>query len=325
MIAFDYDEPVRFLVIGAGKMGLLHGTALINAKGAELVGVVSRSEKSAKAMAEKLGNVSYGTDLKAMVALTNAQACIVCVSHLASPAVVRDCLELNLDVLAEKPVAVEANEVIELAELAKQKGCKVMVALNRRFYQVVQSAYLDGIFYGDGIRSMQVSANDHPNLYKLRGSFTNDIYDLWPVMNTIHSFDLISLFSRGIKSVDFHDFSKDQNGNVTILAVFTGENGLKTNFLYSEGSGTMNGWSILFNGKDFQSRIGPLEKYQIQFPFPGVTPITKVESSAYKEGLMEQLNFFIHAVRHQQEIEFPACNLTEHARVLEVMNQIFNP
>lgn len=325
MTTSELDEPVRFLIVGAGKMGFLHGQALLHAKGAELAGVVSRSESSAKSLAEKLGITTFGTDLKEMVAQTNAQACIVCVSHLASPAVVKSCLELDLDVLAEKPVAINADELKALDEIAQARKRKVMVALNRRFYQVVQTAYLDGIFYGGGQKSMLVSANDHPQMYKLRASFADEIYDLWPIMNTIHSFDLISFFSKGIASVDFNDFSKDVDGNVQVQAIFTGNNGLKTNFQYAEGSGTMNGWSIMLNGKDFQSKLSPLEKYQILFPFPGVKPEVKVESSNFKEGLLEQLNFFIHAVRHNQEIDFPACNLNEHARVLEVMNLIFNP
>ncbi len=319
----ELHEPVRVLLVGAGKMGLFHGTALLNAKGAELVGVVSRSENSAKSLAEKLGHVPFGTNLQEMAAATQAHACIVCVSHLASPKVVRECLQLGLHVLAEKPVAVEFEEVQSLSALAKEKSCKVMVALNRRFYQVVQTAYLDSLFYGGGLTSLSLLANDHPNMYKLRGSFADEIYDLWPVMNTIHAFDLISLFSRGIASIDYHRYTQDSDGNVTVQAVLTGMNGLVSNFLYTEGSGTMNGWSMQLNGKDFQSKIGPLEKYQIQFPFPGIKPESKVESSKFKEGLMEQMNFFIHAIRHDQDIDFPACNLEEHARVLEVMNTLF--
>lgn len=318
----DENNPtIRFVIIGAGKMGLYHGLALKACKNAELVGVVSRSTESAKKLAQDLSVSVYGNNLEEICIRTKPNACIVAVSHFVTAKVLSECIELGLHVLVEKPVSIDS-EIIRVLDIkAKSKGVNVMVAVNRRFYKVIQSGYLDILFFG-GLKSIVVSGNDHPNYYKLRKSFTNDVYDYWPLMNTIHVFDLISFFSKGIKEVVFSNSSI--NGQEQILqSIILGNNGSSTTFSYAEGSGNLNGWSIMLNGKDLQTIISPLEKSELTFSFSGLSKEINNENSIFKEGLFEQLNFFINSVKHGIPVSFPACNLEEHANVISNMSNIF--
>lgn len=170
--------------------------------------------------------------------------------------------------------------------------------------------------------SIVVSGNDHPNYYKLRKSFTNDVYDYWPFMNTIHVFDLISFFSKGIKELVFNTSSINDR-ELVIQSIILGNNGSSTTFSYAEGSGNLNSWSIMLNGKDLQTIIGPMEKTELTFSFSGLSKEINKENSIFKEGLFEQLNFFINSVKHGIPISFPACNLEEHANIISNMSSIF--
>jgi hypothetical protein len=142
-------------------------------------------------------------------------------------------------------------------------------------------------------------------------------------MNTIHVFDLISFFSKGINEIAFNINSISDNQQV-IQSIITGNNGSLTSFSYAEGSGNINNWSIMLNGKDYQTILSPLEKTELTFAFSGLSKEFNKEYSVFKEGLFEQLNFFISSVKHNIPISFPACNLEEHAKVISTMSKIFN-
>ena len=71
------EEQARLLIIGAGKMGEYHGFAAQHAPCINLVGVVSRTEKSASSLSQKLGAIPYSTDLESLVRETAANCCVI--------------------------------------------------------------------------------------------------------------------------------------------------------------------------------------------------------------------------------------------------------
>lgn len=311
------EEQVRLLIIGAGKMGEYHGIAAQHSPCIHLVGVVSRTEKSASSLSQRLGAIPYSTDLESLVKETAANCCVIAVSHSYTAAILEQCLDLGLHCLVEKPVDLDPDTISRLASKAESLQKLVMVGVNRRFYQTIQKGLLSSVFNG-GINAIHLQAPDYPGYFSLRGSLDNEVYNHWPIMNTIHGFDLLSLYGEGIREIVSAERERD-----TIVAILKGRNGALISFNYSEGSGTIHQWKLVISGPDVQYEFGPLEELKISYPFPGTLSESYTESSEFKQGIWEQMMYFGDAVQNQTPIQFPACNLEEHAKVVEVMNEIF--
>lgn len=317
-------SEARLIVIGAGKMGGFHGVAAQAINRCELVGINSRSVSSAQKLAEKLQVEHFGNDLPKLVQETQANICIIAVSHHVTADILEQCLDLGLHCLVEKPVGLYSDRIEHLAQKAKANDLKVMVAVNRRFYNTVQSALLHTNYYG-GTGAINLVASDYPDLYRLNATLAPEVYDTWPIMNTIHAFDLLSLFGQGIETVH-KVVSSNHNGidpGKNIQALMKGKNGATISFSYAETAGTMKSWKLNISGSNYTINLGPLEKMKIDFALPGVQPIVQTEQSAYKEGIYEQLAFFVDLVVNNLDVKFPACSLEEHANIVRVMQNIF--
>ena len=314
----------RLIIIGAGKMGAYHGVAAQALGKCELVGVTSRSIASAQKLADQLQIKDFGNNLSKLVKKTNANCCVIAVSHHMTVDILEECLQLGLHCLVEKPVGLDAERIRQLADQAKNNNLKVMVAVNRRFYNTIQSALFYTNYFG-GAGAVNLVASDYPDLYRLNATLAPEVYDTWPIMNTIHAFDLLSLFGQGIKEV-LHVASNNSNGidqGKNIQALLKGNNGVNISFSYSESAGTMKSWKLNVAGSNYSIDLGPLEKMRLSSPLPGVLPIVQEEQSNYKEGIYEQLAFFIDVIANDLEVKFPACTLEEHADIIEAMQKVF--
>lgn len=316
-------DQLRILIVGAGKMGFFHAQAALSIPQCKVVGIVSRRLTSAQKLSSKFidKDIKAFDDLRKAVEETSANAAIIAVSHFVTAKVLEDCLSLGLNCLVEKPVSIKYEEIDHLIELQESKNLKVMVGVNRRFYNTIQNAYIKSKYHGK-LNSISLVASDFPLYYKLRSSFEDEVYDHWPVMNTIHGFDLLSLFGEGLDKVIHKEVSTGDE--LIISAVIKGKNGLIMNFLYSEGSGTLNNWKFSLLGKDYNMEFSPLESLRYSSPFPGTDDELYKEESEFKPGIKEQLMYFSNVVVANLEVKYPSSNLQDHKGVLKIMNELFN-
>lgn len=314
----------NLIIIGAGKMGKYHGEAALAIGKCNLVGITSRTLASAEKLAKHLKVPHFDNDLERLVKTTNANCCIIAVSHHKTAEITKQCLELGLHCLVEKPVALSPDKIKSLSNIAKEKGLKVMVAMNRRFYSTVQGAFMYGTYYG-GFGAIHLTASDYPDFYRLKASMSPEVYDEWPIMNTIHGFDLLHFYGQGISKV-VQTIKNNQNGidkGRNIHALLEAKNGAILGFMYAESAGTMKSWKINLSGENYALELGPLEKLKVTFPVPGVIPIIENEASEFKPGISEQLSFFVDIILNSLDVTFPACSLEAHAEVVEAMKSVF--
>lgn len=320
----EQNQEARLIIIGAGKMGFYHGEAALDLPFCEVVGVNSRTEKSAKEMARKLGGVLHSTDLADLVSQTQANCCVIAVSHAHTATILDQCLDLGLHCLVEKPVDLDDTIVNELSAKAKKKSLKVMVAVNRRFYSTVQEALFHMNYYG-GAGAIHLSAPDHPEYYRLRATLSPHVYDNWAIMNTIHAFDLLSLFGGG--RIDVVSVQQSENHGIepgfNTQALLKGRDGTLINFTHTQGGGTIRDARLQISGSNYELNLAPLERLNVAITLPGTQSKESNESSSFKEGIREQLSFFTDCVVNDLDIVLPACTLEEHARVIEAMRTIF--
>jgi predicted dehydrogenase len=117
-------------VIGVGYLGRFHAQKYAALENAELVGVVDIDADKAAQVARECQTQAY-TDYREL--LPQVQAVSVAVPTTQHYAVVQACLNQQIDVLAEKPLATSVAEAEELVALARQKGMILQVGHLERF------------------------------------------------------------------------------------------------------------------------------------------------------------------------------------------------
>ncbi len=153
--ALAYSEeaapPVRLAIYG-----LVHdhvGGMLPNLAGrtdVQLVGIVEPSKKLAALYAEKyhLDPKLFFTSLDALRATTQVQAVATFTSTFDHRKVVEMCAPLGIDVMMEKPFALNMDDARAMAAAAKKGGIQVVVNYETTWYPSNKSAY--DIVHGAG-------------------------------------------------------------------------------------------------------------------------------------------------------------------------------
>ncbi len=105
----------------------------------ELAAVVDRDRARAEAVAAEFGAHAY-TDLDSLLANEKIDAATVAVPTIAHLAVARTLLEAGVDVLVEKPLAIDLAEADALIELARRHGRVAQAGHLERFNPAVRAA-----------------------------------------------------------------------------------------------------------------------------------------------------------------------------------------
>ena len=122
---------VRIGIIGAGGMGAEHAFVLGEMAGAEVVGVFSRSETRARAVAESCGAAAY-TDAAALIESDAVGAVSVCTPSEAHAPYVLAALAAGKHVFCETPFALQLDEARRMRDAARAAGRLLQVGLLMR-------------------------------------------------------------------------------------------------------------------------------------------------------------------------------------------------
>jgi predicted dehydrogenase len=123
-------------IVGPGGIGTLHADCL-RRLGVELIGVVGSSPESARSHAARLG-ARHGLDsVEALVALPELDVVHVCSPNALHAEHCRVALEAGKHVVAEKPLATDVADAVELTALAHDFGVVNAVCQNYRFYPMI--------------------------------------------------------------------------------------------------------------------------------------------------------------------------------------------
>jgi len=140
-------SPIRIGLVGAGAIAqLAHLPALAKLRGGQLVALCDNDGPKAGALAERFDVPHVFTDLEDMLELDELDAVIIATpNHLHEPHVL-SALRAKVDVLCERPLALDARGVQRILGAAERTGRKVVVGNNHRFRNDVQQ--LSRFLYG---------------------------------------------------------------------------------------------------------------------------------------------------------------------------------
>ncbi|MGC2160663.1 MAG: Gfo/Idh/MocA family oxidoreductase [Silvibacterium sp.] len=158
-------KPIRAAIFGTGFMGRVHLEALRRVEFVEPAAITGRNAAAAKKLGAAFG-VPY-VDAQAILKDKSIDAVHICTPNALHFAMAKDALLAGKHVLCEKPLAITSKEAEELDSLARQKGLRVCVCHNLRYYPMVQQ-----------MRRMR-EAGDLGEILVVQGSYSQDwlLYD----------------------------------------------------------------------------------------------------------------------------------------------------
>jgi predicted dehydrogenase len=169
-------KPVRVAVVGAGEFGRNHARVYRELPSAELAGVYDTNAERAATVAKEFGTVAFRSLEDLRGAVDAASVAVPTVDHAV---VGRQLMESGIDVLVEKPMAVNLAEADALLDAAK------------RFQRILQVGHVER--FNPAVLAVEPIIN-HPLFFEVHrlGVFTprsldvDVIYDLM-----IHDLDIL--------------------------------------------------------------------------------------------------------------------------------------
>lgn len=131
-------EPIRWGILGTGRIAGLFATGLSALPDAALVAVGSRAAETADRFAEEHGAPRRHASYAALAADPEVEIVYVATPHPVHHAAARLCLEAGKAVLCEKPFTVNAAQAADLIGLAGERRLFLMEAMWTRFLPLME-------------------------------------------------------------------------------------------------------------------------------------------------------------------------------------------
>jgi predicted dehydrogenase len=133
--------PLRAAVVGAGRMGMIHGHLLQVHPETELVGLVDRDASLKDHLASQGLRAPLYPSLEALRAAAAPEAVFVCTPTHTHLAVVRECLARPVHLFVEKPLATTLADAEAILRLAAEAGVMHAAGYVYAHLPVVEAAH----------------------------------------------------------------------------------------------------------------------------------------------------------------------------------------
>ncbi len=144
-------KKLRLAMIGAGNIAKTHLDAYAKMPNVEVVAACDINEEVLNKTADKYGIVRRYTSLDQMLKLEELDAADVCVWNCSHAECTIAALNAGLDVLCEKPMAMNAGEAQAMKDAADKNGKLLMLGFVTRFSKqaVIAKDFIDNGYLGD--------------------------------------------------------------------------------------------------------------------------------------------------------------------------------
>ena len=293
------SDNVKVLLVGAGVMAEEY-CKVLTALNYEPI-IVGRGEDKAAKFEKATGlSVLRGgieENIKKMDKIPEYAIIAAGIFDLAD--ITKTLLNHNIkSILVEKPAGVNRKQIEEITTLAKEKGAKVYVAYNRRFYASTSKA-LEIIEEDGGVTSFNFEFTEWANISSKK---VNEIRFL---ANSTHVVDLafflggcpVEMSSYVQGELDWH-----KSGCIYAGAGISDKDAL---FSYQANWDAPGRWSVEILTNKHRLYFKPMEKLQIQEKGSVEVKLTKLDDSldiVYKPGLYRQVESFLNKLDDGKKI-----------------------
>ena len=311
---------LRIAIVGAGKMARLHLQTLKAMPGVRLVGICNRSSMAGQSLVREFGIDGVYQNLTRMLEETAPDAVFVAVSHAANFEVASILLETGIPCLLEKPAGYSSEETNLLADMAEAHGSLNIVGVNRRFYSVINQALL-AILQQGPVRGILVEAHEPLLEYRSRQQFDDWLYNSWMKANTIHAIDLLRMIGGDVVRVQALQRSIDEPFGDNFSAAIEFESGMLGTFIAHWNSA--RGFGLKIFGEGVTAELWPLEQGFILYDTGHRIKLRPDWADThFKPGLYAQNAAFLQAVCDRIPIPYPASDLQDQVKTMQLIEQI---
>jgi myo-inositol 2-dehydrogenase / D-chiro-inositol 1-dehydrogenase len=146
LAAEEHEMPIRFALLGAGRIGKVHAKAVTGNADAKLVAVADAVPQAAKAIADQYGCAVRTVD--AIEAAGDIDAVVICTPTDTHADLIERFARAGKAIFCEKPIDLDVARVERCLRVVDQTGATLMVGFNRRFdphFMAVRRAIDDGV------------------------------------------------------------------------------------------------------------------------------------------------------------------------------------
>jgi len=311
---------LKVAVIGAGNIAEKHLEVLHAFSDVELAAICSRGHPRIDALANRFGIREKFTDYRTMLDTISADAVFVLVSAMQIVPVAAECLKRGIPTLLEKPPGLSARETAGLAHVAHETNCLNLVALNRRFYSVMQRAR-DEILSVGPLVSVLVEGSERLGEVKAVGIHPPEIIEGLLFANSIHCIDLLRYFGGDVEHISATSTQWDEEQKNSFGALIKFQNGASGHYIANWMSPAS--WAVTLYGMGRRISVNPLEKATLidSDRSERLLPVDEVDMK-FKPGLYGQNRFFLDAVKERRPITYPASDLADAVKTMQLIEAI---
>lgn len=247
------SDNARILLVGAGVRGAKWARVIAEAPDATLAGIVDLDEaRGQRARDGHAPDTPVERDFASALARIAADAVVIATPPDSHHSLVSQAFDRGLDILCEKPLSDEMDEVLDLIARADAAGRHLLVGMNFRYLPTSQrirhyarSDELGALSYGHFTYHRQRDGNRHD---------LNDYVMTMPhpmlLEQSIHHFDLLRYcYDAEVESLvcdTWRPSWSTYEDDCCVSVLFRFENGVRANYL-----GT---WTAAWNRMDFRWR-----------------------------------------------------------------------
>ena len=311
---------MRVAVIGAGNIAEKHLEVLQAFSDVELAAISSRGHPRIDALAERFGIREKFNDYRKMLDTVSADAVFVLVSALQIVPVAAECLQRGIPTLLEKPPGLSAKETEGLAQIAHETNCLNLVALNRRFYSVMQRAREEIMSTGPLV-SVLVEGPERLGEVKAVGIHPPEIIAGLLFANSIHCIDLLRYFGGDVEHIAAAASQWDEEQKNSFGALIKFQNGATGHYIAHWMSPAS--WAVTLYGMGRRVSLNPLERATLMDVDRSekLLPVDEVDVK-FKPGLYGQNRFFLDAIKEKRPIAYPAADLADAVKTMQLIEAI---
>ncbi|MCW5850340.1 MAG: Gfo/Idh/MocA family oxidoreductase [Anaerolineae bacterium] len=326
-------SKVRVGVIGAGRIAEgSHLPCLVRFPDVELV-VCDTVEARRAVVRDKFGLTELRTDYRQMLRDDRLDAVFVLTPPLATHAVARDCLAAGIPTLMEKPPGMATEETRDLLRTAERAGTWGMVGVNRRFQPLLNQA--KRMVEANGPLATVIVEFYHFHMGILRGMGASET-GLAQVLTSgcIHSIDLMRYLCGNVTEVYAHAGAYFDRHPDSFTAMVRFEGGA-TALFHNHLLGGVRSEKLTIHGRRASAYLEGLVNrcvvHQDEFTYdisnvargdPSAPQWSDRPQHAYANGWWDQARYFIDCVTANRPPGYPASNLADAVRTMELIDAI---
>ena len=309
-------SKLQVAVIGCGGRGRGHMKILSEFDDTALVAVCDPVEEARNTAAGMFNVPNRYESIEALLDGETLDVIFVATpAHLNGEAAL-PCFERGVHTLLEKPPGMSVAETVALRSAAEQTGAKGMVGWNRRFHPIIVEAKRQVTARGP---VTQIVGEFHKSITRLTGRFPEHLMDNMFLETPIHALDTI----RAVAEADVQEVHSvvqraisDYKDVHAALILF--DNGCVAQHIANYTTDArLERYEI--HGRDISAYLEGVSQGTV---FCDGTQHKLTEAGT--GGTVEQNRYFLDCVKSDTPVSFPAANLDEAVKTMQLAEAILN-